>query len=98
MIFITFPEQITIPENVADLSCFSSFTNIIEQTTCTYDPEYPEERTVKIKMLYADGVNQISDLDRFSVTLNNIKNPPTTQITDSIKVVITILGTEQSVN
>ncbi len=51
--------------------------------------EYRLGNTVKITLDFADGVEQIDPLDRFSITMQNIRNPETTETTDSIQVRIT---------
>ena len=80
VVYITFPEQIQIPAEARDFDCSSSFTSLIKQASCSFAGDN-KPRTVKIELLFADGVNKISALDRFSVNIKGITNPPTTQIT-----------------
>jgi hypothetical protein len=89
VVFITFPEQIQIPAEARDFDCSSSFTSLIKQASCSFAGASHPPGTVKIELLFADGVNKIGALDRFSVNIKGIKNPPTTQITQTIKVSIT---------
>lgn len=89
LLLITFPAQIKLPASASDLDCSTVFTSLIEDMRCSYDPQYDLGRTVRIEMTFAPGVQQIDPLDRFSVTMKNIRNPTTTQTTDPIQIRIT---------
>lgn len=89
LIFVTFPEQIKLPEVDEFLACSTVFESLFAMVSCSYDPSFEFGRTVKVALTFADGVVQIDPLDRFSITMKNIRNPTTTRTTDSIKVRIT---------
>lgn len=89
LLLITFPAQIKLPASESELDCSTVFTSLIEDLQCKIDPNYDLGRTVRIEMTFAPGVQQIDPLDRFSVTLRNIRNPTTTQTTDPIQIRIT---------
>lgn len=51
--------------------------------------DYKPEKTVRVSLTFPSGVEQIDPLDRFSITMEDITNPTTTQTTDSLQVRIT---------
>lgn len=66
-VMLTFPEEITLPEDSATLACSSTFDELIESLECDYDPAWPQANTVRVRMTLK--VPQIDALDRFSVLL-----------------------------
>ena len=89
LILVTFPEQIELPASSVSLDCSTEFASLLEQVRCSYpnDPAWP--RTVRIDLTFPPLLPQIDPLDRFSINFKNIKNPTTTQTTDSIQVRVT---------
>lgn len=84
LILITYPAQIKLPENSVQLDCSTVFAVLLADVRCSYDPQFELGRTVRVELSFAQGVQQIDPLDRFSITMRNIRNPTTTQTTDSI--------------
>ena len=78
LILISFPAQIKLPESSVQLGCDTVFTGLLQDVKCSYDPQYEHGRTVRVDLTFADGVQQIDPLDRFSITMRNIRNPTTT--------------------
>jgi hypothetical protein len=85
-ILMTFPSQIILPTNSSDFNCTSSFSALLSSVTCSYDPEVTTFNTVRVDLKFAETVQIISPLDRFSFTMNKIQNPSTMKPTDSIIV------------
>lgn len=85
-ILMTFPSQIILPTNSSDFNCTSSFSALLSSVTCSYDPEVTTLNTVRVDLKFAETVQIISPLDRFSFTMNKIQNPSTMKPTDSIIV------------
>ena len=88
LIMITFPEQIELPD-AADLGCSSSFTSLIESLECWYDESYEFSNTVRVALALNSNISQINAMNRFQITLNNIRNPITTKTTDTFEVRVT---------
>ena len=89
LIFITFPSQMRLPDNPVQLDCSTVFKSLLADVRCSYDQNFEWGRSVRVDLTFADGVEQIDPLDRFSLTMKNIRNPVTTQTTDAIQVRIT---------
>jgi hypothetical protein len=87
MVLITFPKQITLPKDEADLACSSTYADLFQSVKCSYDPK-TAANTVRINFEFIPRINFISPLDRFAFTLKNIVNPPTLKSTDSLQVYI----------
>ena len=98
LVFITFPAQIKLPSSSVDLNCTTVFDKIFQDIKCSYDPMFPISRSVRVDMTFAAGVKQIDPLDRFAITMQNIRNPTTTQTTDSIQVRITTRNSYSNIN
>ena len=88
-IYVTFPPQIRLPDDSNLLACTTIFKSLLADVVCSYDPVFEFGRTVRVDLTFASGVEQIDPLDRFSITMQKIKNPVTTQTTDAIQVRIT---------
>lgn len=83
-ILFTFPDEITLPEDVKELGCYSTFINLIDRVHCFFDEQY--ENTVRAELELDPEITQINELDRFSIEINNIGNPSSTQTTSSIEI------------
>jgi hypothetical protein len=66
----TFPAEIILPPNSADLMCNSQSTVYISSITCTYDPKWTLPNS----------------LDRFTISFKNLVNPESTQTTKSVEI------------
>ena len=72
-LLITFPIQIGLPANSTSLGCFSPLDKLLAAADCTFDPT--TANTVRVVLRLAAGIKSISPMDRFALTVQNVRNP-----------------------
>ena len=76
-IMVTFPYQITLPDNEEDLACESTYLNLITGIVCKFDTRqnaYPNSVLVELTL----QSTQIEADNRIGFLIQGLKNPPTT--------------------
>jgi len=56
LIFVTFPEQIRLPDDPVLLDCFTVFSSLLADVRCSIDSNVDWGRTVRVDLTFADGV------------------------------------------